>query len=313
MMFIRNEGVQVMMSTPFSRISRASASGLWTIGHAQGESVGQRDEFLHDGHVERGCGQRQRDAAAPGIAQDLRIARVGVHEVHQVALGDLHALGPAGGAGGINAEAQVVGADRRVSCPPVPPAAYPRSRGRLGPRRPEGRFLKGCRGRRPYGACRNPRWCRRRGRPDIRGRRTETRRPPSGCPCRAMYTYLLLSSITPTMAFGPTPARARAAATRLAISLRSAYVRLSPHATSATRSGVRSACSSNRRQAGFCATGQSVSLKRSRTARASGEAMPTPSRRSADIRFSAAVAAASASAAIIPSAYRSARYSQWKR
>ena len=69
-------------------------------GHADGHAVGQGNEFLHNAHVEGDSCQGQGNLAALGVAQNLAILGIGVDEIYQVLLGQHHALGLAGGAGG---------------------------------------------------------------------------------------------------------------------------------------------------------------------------------------------------------------------
>ena len=77
-------------------------------GHADGHAVAKGNEFLHDGHVEGNRRQGQGHMGSFRVAQDFRVLGIRVQEIEQIALGEHHALGLAGGAGGEDAVSQVV-------------------------------------------------------------------------------------------------------------------------------------------------------------------------------------------------------------
>ena len=80
-------------------------------GQHHGEAVGQGHELLHDGEVEGERGDGQARVPAAGVAQNLVVLVVVVHEVHQVAVGEHHALGTSRGTRGVDDVGQVVRRD----------------------------------------------------------------------------------------------------------------------------------------------------------------------------------------------------------
>ena len=93
---------------------------FFLIGHAQGHAVGQGKMNLHQGEVE-GQGGDGKGHAAPGhIVVTFLILFDDVDKVAKIPVLDHHALGPARGAGGINAIRQRVGGKVDVRVGRVP-------------------------------------------------------------------------------------------------------------------------------------------------------------------------------------------------